>query len=116
RAKSCVLAYASADIDARAVALVRGAFEYQGQKCSAASRAYIPRSIWPALKSRLVDLTTSLKMGDVRDFRNFMGAVIDAKAFARITEYVAAAKHDPACSILAGGGSAATARDASPLT
>jgi 1-pyrroline-5-carboxylate dehydrogenase len=101
--KDFVFAHASADVDALAVALVRGAFEYQGQKCSAASRTYVPRSIWPAVKSRLVDLIKAIKMGDVADFRNFMGAVIDARAFSRINGYIAEAKHDPACSILAGG-------------
>jgi 1-pyrroline-5-carboxylate dehydrogenase len=102
--KDFVFAHRSADVEALAVALVRGAFEYQGQKCSAASRAYIPRSIWPALKTRLADLTSSLKVGDVSDFRNFMGAVIDGRSYARITEMVASAKRDPACSLLAGGG------------
>jgi 1-pyrroline-5-carboxylate dehydrogenase len=86
------------------VNLVRGAFEYQGQKCSAASRAYIPASLWPALKARLVDLTKSLRVGDPTDFRNFMAAVIDARAFGRIGEYIAQAKSDPACTVLAGGG------------
>ncbi len=84
---------------------MRGAFEYQGQKCSAASRAYIPRSIWPRLKERLADLIGSIRVGDVADFRNFMGAVIDARAFTKITEYIATAKHDPSCTIVAGGGS-----------
>jgi 1-pyrroline-5-carboxylate dehydrogenase len=102
--KDFVFAHASADVDALAVALVRGAFEYQGQKCSAASRAYIPRSIWPALKSRLADLIKSIRMGDVADFRNFMGAVIDARAYARLSDRVEAAKRDGACSVVAGGG------------
>jgi 1-pyrroline-5-carboxylate dehydrogenase len=102
--KDFVFAHPSADLDALATALVRGAFEYQGQKCSAASRAYLPRSIWAALKPRIVDRIASLRMGDVADFRNFMGAVIDAKAFARIGEYLALAKEDSACSVLAGGG------------
>jgi 1-pyrroline-5-carboxylate dehydrogenase len=106
--KDFVFAHASADVEDLAVALVRGAFEYQGQKCSAASRAYIPRSLWPALKTRLVDMVKAIRVGDVSDFRNFMGAVIDGKAFARITEYVAAAKKDASCTILAGG----TSRDA----
>src|SRR6185503_19075612 len=84
--KDFVFAHPSADLDALAVALVRGAFEYQGQKCSAASRAYIPRSIWPALRPRLADLIGAIRMGDVSDFRCFMGAVIDGRAYARITE------------------------------
>jgi len=102
--KDFVFAHASADVDALAVALVRGAFEYQGQKCSAASRAYIPKSIWPALKTRLTGLIGEIRMGDVADFRNFMGAVIDDKAFQRITEYLSWAKQDASTSILAGGG------------
>jgi 1-pyrroline-5-carboxylate dehydrogenase len=102
--KDFIFAHASADLEALAVALVRGAFEYQGQKCSAASRAYIPRSIWPKLKERVVDLVNALRMGDITDFRNFMGAVIDGRAFASIGKYITLAKGDPACSILAGGG------------
>jgi 1-pyrroline-5-carboxylate dehydrogenase len=102
--KDFVFAHASADVEALAVALVRGAFEYQGQKCSAASRAYVPASLWPKLKGRVVDLIGALRMGDVADFRNFMGAVIDDKAFSRIGEYLASAKRDPACKVLAGGG------------
>jgi 1-pyrroline-5-carboxylate dehydrogenase len=105
--KDFVFAHESADVDALAVALVRGAFEYQGQKCSAASRAYVPRSIWPQLKARLCDLIAGLKVGDVADFRNFMGAVIDGRSWTRITEYIAAAEQDPSCTLLAGG----TARD-----
>jgi 1-pyrroline-5-carboxylate dehydrogenase len=105
--KDFVFAHPSADLEALAVALVRGAFEYQGQKCSAASRAYIPRSIWPALKERVVALVQQLKVGDVSDFRNFMGAVIDGPAYKNITGYIDFAKNDPRCSILTGG----TARD-----
>ncbi|HEX6644852.1 MAG TPA: L-glutamate gamma-semialdehyde dehydrogenase [Gemmatimonadales bacterium] len=102
--KDFVLAHPSADVDALAVALVRGAYEYQGQKCSAASRAYVPRSIWPAVKERVTAMIGSIRMGDVADFRNFMGAVIDAKAFAKIGEYLAAARKDPGVTIVAGGG------------
>ena len=102
--KDFVFAHPSADLDALAVALVRGAYEYQGQKCSAASRAYVPRSIWPALKARLGDLIGAIRGGDVADFRNFMGAVIDDRAFKRISDHIASAKRDPACSVLAGGG------------
>ncbi len=103
--KDFIFAHPSADLEALAVALVRGAFEYQGQKCSAASRAYIPRSIWPALKARVLDLIATIRVGDVADFRNFMGAVIDERAFARITGYIAEAKSDTQCTILAGGDS-----------
>jgi 1-pyrroline-5-carboxylate dehydrogenase len=101
--KDFVFAHKSADLEALAVALVRGAYEYQGQKCSAASRAYIPRSIWPALKGRLIELIGALRVGDVADFRNFMGAVIDGRAHARIRGYIEAARADAACTILAGG-------------
>jgi len=86
--KDFIVAHASADPQALAVAMVRGAFEYQGQKCSAASRAYVPESLWPKVKERVVAMMRDIRMGDVRDFRNFMGAVIDRKAFAKISEYV----------------------------
>src|SRR5262249_50673433 len=101
--KDFVFAHPSADLTALAVALVRGAYEYQGQKGSAASRAYIPRSIWPALKAELLDMIGAIRMGDVTDFRSFMGAVIDARAFVRINEYLVAARHDSECTVLAGG-------------
>lgn len=100
--KDFVFAHASADETALAVALVRGAFEYQGQKCSAASRAYIPKSIWPSVKERLVELTRMIKVGDVADFRNFMGAVIDAKAYARITNAVLAGKASGKARVICG--------------
>ena len=102
--KDFIFAHASADLNALTAALVRGAFEYQGQKCSAASRAYIPDSMWPDLKQRLLDETATVKMGDVCDFSNFMGAVIDAKAFKTITDYIEHAKSDPNLEIIAGGG------------
>jgi 1-pyrroline-5-carboxylate dehydrogenase len=103
--KDFVFVHASAadDVEAVAVALVRGAFEYQGQKCSAASRAYIPESLWPKLKERMLALMSTIKVGDVRDFRNFMGAVIDQKSFDKITGYFEVAKSDPKLQILAGG-------------
>src|SRR5690606_17335031 len=69
--KDFIVAHASADVDALAVAIVRGAFEYQGQKCSAASRVYVPRSLWPGLRDRLAGMVGEIRMGDVRDFRNF---------------------------------------------
>jgi 1-pyrroline-5-carboxylate dehydrogenase len=105
--KDFVLAHPSAEVDALAVALVRGAFEYQGQKCSAASRAYIPASLWPNVKERVLGMMAELKLGDVRDFRNFMGAVIDKRAWDRLTSYVARAKQDAGVTILAGGGASA---------
>src|SRR4029077_10281960 len=83
--KDFVLAHPSADVDALRTALIRGAFEYQGQKCSAASRAYIPRSVWSRLRDSLISETESLPMGDPTDFSNFMGAVIDVRAFRRLS-------------------------------
>ena len=90
--KDFVVAHASADVKALTVALLRGAFEYQGQKCSAASRAYIPDSLWPQVKAGLEEGMPKLKVGDVRDFSNFMGAVIDARAFRRHASAIDAAK------------------------
>lgn len=101
--KDFVLAHPSAEVDALAVGLLRGAFEYQGQKCSAASRAYIPTSLWPSVKERLINMTESIKMGDVCDFENFMGAVIDRRAFDRIAGYIDRARSDKDATILTGG-------------
>ena len=101
--KDFVLAHASADVDALAVALVRGAYEYQGQKCSAASRAYVPDNLWPALKERVVGMIGDIRMGDVADFRNFMGAVIDRRAFERISGHLERAKQDSGVTVLADG-------------
>ena len=101
--KDFVFAHPSADVTALKVALVRGAFEYQGQKCSAASRAYIPRSIWTQLKDGLIEEIRALKMGDVRDFRNFVNAVIDARAFERLSGAIAFAKSSKDVEILVGG-------------
>ncbi len=102
--KDFILAHPSGDPDAIAVAMVRGAFEYQGQKCSAASRAYIPQNIWPRVKQRVLEMMADIRMGDVSDFRNFMGAVIDAKSFAKISGYLEGARKDRGVTILAGGG------------
>ena len=102
--KDFVLAHPSADPEALAVALVRGAFEYQGQKCSAASRTYIPQSLWPEVRDRMVAMMKDIKMGDVADFRNFMGAVIDAKSFNKLTGYLEQAKKDRGVTVVAGGG------------
>jgi 1-pyrroline-5-carboxylate dehydrogenase len=102
--KDFVVAHASANVEALVVALVRGAFEYQGQKCSAASRAYIPESIWPRVKEQLVDAVNDIKMGDPRDFRNFMCAVIDKSAFNSISEYIVEARNSAEMEIIAGGG------------
>jgi 1-pyrroline-5-carboxylate dehydrogenase len=99
--KDFIVAHPSADVQALAVAIARGGFEYQGQKCSAASRVYIPRSIWPALKERLVGIIEELKMGDPTDFTNFMGAVIDDRSFKKISGYLDDAKKN--AKVLAGG-------------
>jgi 1-pyrroline-5-carboxylate dehydrogenase len=101
--KDFVFVHPSADLEATAVALVRGAFEYQGQKCSAASRAYVPASLWPALRARLVALTEALKMGPVEDFSVFLGALIDEPAFQRVKGYVELARASADCRVLTGG-------------
>jgi 1-pyrroline-5-carboxylate dehydrogenase len=101
--KDFVFAHASADVQALVTALVRGAFEYQGQKCSAASRAFIPASLWPRVKEELLAQVAEIKVGDVEDFRNFMGAVIDRAAFESIVGYIEYAKACPDAEILAGG-------------
>jgi 1-pyrroline-5-carboxylate dehydrogenase len=82
---------------------VRGAFEYQGQKCSAASRAYVPESLWPKLRERVLGMLGDMRIGDPADFRNFMGAVIDRKSFDKIKSYLDRAKSDPKAKILFGG-------------
>jgi len=102
--KDFIFAHVSADIDALIAALVRGAYEYQGQKCSAASRAYIPDSTWPQVKEQLLSEIGDMKMGDVTDFKNFMGAIIDKKAFDTISEYIEYAKNSPDMEIIIGGG------------
>ncbi len=101
--KDFVFAHASACPEALATALLRGAFEYQGQKCSAASRAYIPRSLWPQVKNKLLADLKSVKMGDVLDFSNFVNAVIDKHAFDTIWRYVAEAIDSPDADVIAGG-------------
>jgi 1-pyrroline-5-carboxylate dehydrogenase len=102
--KNFIFAHVSADVDALVAAVVRGAYEYQGQKCSAASRAYIPDTIWPRVKERMLSDLTDVKMGDVTDFTNFMGAIIDEKAFATIKEYIEYAQNSSDMEIIAGGG------------
>jgi 1-pyrroline-5-carboxylate dehydrogenase len=99
--KDFIVAHPSADPVAVAVGMARGAFEYQGQKCSAASRAYIPQSLWKEVREHCVEIINSIKMGDTRDFRNFMGAVIDKRAFDKISEYIGEAKKS--ATIVAGG-------------
>jgi 1-pyrroline-5-carboxylate dehydrogenase len=102
--KDFILAHPSADVDALSVGIVRGAYEYQGQKCSAASRAYIPDTLWPAVRDRVVAMIEDIRMGDVADFRNFMGAVIDRRAFTRLRDHLEQARRDPGVSVVAGGG------------
>jgi 1-pyrroline-5-carboxylate dehydrogenase len=104
--KDFIVAHPSADPQALAVAAVRGAFEYQGQKCSAASRLYLPRSLWTDVRDRMVAMMGEIKMGDVRDFRNFMGAVIDKRAFEKISSYIDDARQN--AKIVAGGGADAS--------
>ena len=101
--KDFIVAHPSADVDALRTAIVRGAFEYQGQKCSAASRAYIPASIWKSLKDDLISETESLTMGDVRDFRNLVNAVIHKRAFDKISGYIERARAADGVQVLAGG-------------
>jgi 1-pyrroline-5-carboxylate dehydrogenase len=86
--KDFIVAHASADPQPLAVAIARGGYEYQGQKCSAASRVYIPRSLWPEVRDRVVAMMREMRMGDVRDFRTFIGAVIDRKSFDKISGYL----------------------------
>ncbi len=101
--KDFILAHPSADVNALVTALVRGSFEYQGQKCSAASRVYVPSNLWPKVKDALVAQVESLKMGDVSDFSNFMGAVIDANSFKTQRDAIEGAKASSDASILVGG-------------
>jgi len=102
--KNFIFAHVSADVEALVAALVRGAYEYQGQKCSAASRTYIPDSTWPQIKERLLAEVNEVKMGDITDFKNFMGAVIDKKSFGTIKGYIEFAKNSPDMEIITGGG------------
>ena len=90
--KDFIVAHPSADPQALAVAIVRGGFEYQGQKCSAASRIYVPQSLWPEVRDRAVAMMREIKIGDIADFRTFMGAVIDRKSFTKISGYLDDAK------------------------
>jgi 1-pyrroline-5-carboxylate dehydrogenase len=101
--KDFIVAHASADVDAVITAIIRGSFEYQGQKCSAASRVYLPDTMWAGIRDRLVATINDIKVGDIADFSNFMGAVIDAKAFRKISGYIDAARHSSDALILAGG-------------
>ncbi|HVW04027.1 MAG TPA: aldehyde dehydrogenase family protein [Vicinamibacterales bacterium] len=102
--KDFVVAHPSADVDALRVALVRGAFEYQGQKCSAASRAFVAASVWERLRDDLADTVRAIPMGDPTDFSNFMAAVIDRRAFDRVSGAVGRAQSADSITLLAGGG------------
>jgi 1-pyrroline-5-carboxylate dehydrogenase len=102
--KDFIVAHPSADVDALATAIVRGSFEYQGQKCSASSRIYAPSNLWPALRARLQEEVATIKMGDVSDFGNFMGAVIDGSSFRTQSEAIEEAKASPDADIVVGGG------------
>ena len=101
--KDFIVAHASADAEALAVAIVRGGFEYQGQKCSAASRIYVPDSIWPQVRERTLEMLSQIRVGDPADFRNFMGAVIDRKAYDKITGYIKHAHEADNVEVIAGG-------------
>jgi 1-pyrroline-5-carboxylate dehydrogenase len=101
--KDFVVAHPSADPDVLRTALIRGAFEYQGQKCSAASRAYVPSSVWKTIRDDLVDITNALPQGDVTDFSNFMGAVIDERSFAKNAAAIDRARSAPGMQVIAGG-------------
>ncbi|MBW8741883.1 MAG: L-glutamate gamma-semialdehyde dehydrogenase [Acidobacteria bacterium] len=102
--KDFIVAHPSADAEAVATAIIRGSFEYQGQKCSAASRVFAPSNLWPEIKERLVEEVRSMKMGDVADFGNFMGAVIDAGSFRTQKEAIDEAKATDKVNVLVGGG------------
>ncbi len=101
--KDFVFAHPSADVHALATALVRGAFEYQGQKCSAASRAYVPASLWEDLRDRLLEAVSQIRVGDVSDFSCFMGALIDRPAFEKVKGYLDLAKSDAGYEVVGGG-------------
>ena len=101
--KDFVLAHPSADAGVVSTALVRGAFEYQGQKCSAASRAYIPESLWPAVKENVQRDVASFKMGPAEDFENFINAVITEASFDKLAKYIDAAKNDISVELVTGG-------------
>src|SRR3970282_2311014 len=100
--KDFIIAHPSADPQELAVAVARGSFEYQGQKCSAASRIYVPQSLWGEVKDRVVAMMREMRMGDVADFRTFVGAVIDRKSFAKISGYLEDARKN--ARVIQGGG------------
>jgi 1-pyrroline-5-carboxylate dehydrogenase len=101
--KDFIMIHKSAEVEMTATAIVRGAFEYQGQKCSAASRVYVPSNLWPAIKEKMIADMATFKMGPTEDFGNFINAVIDEKSFDKIANYIEEAKKDDNCEIIAGG-------------
>lgn len=101
--KDFIVMHKSALVDESVVAMVRGAFEYQGQKCSAASRVYVPSNIWPEVKEKMINTMKTFKMGPTEDFSNFINAVIDEKSFDKLAAYIDSAKKDDRCEIIAGG-------------
>ncbi|MFM2268127.1 MAG: L-glutamate gamma-semialdehyde dehydrogenase [Bacteroidota bacterium] len=101
--KDFIFAHPTADVPALATAMIRGAFEFQGQKCSAASRAYVPKSLWKATKTLLVNTLKEIKTGSPEDFTNFVNAVIDARAYNKITQYIEFARSQEDCEIISGG-------------
>ena len=103
--KDFVVAHPECDRQGLLVALLRGSFEYQGQKCSAASRAYVPSSVWEAIREDLCSEIGKIRMGDARDFSNFMTAVIDQRAFDKITGYIERSRERDTCEVIVGGGS-----------
>jgi 1-pyrroline-5-carboxylate dehydrogenase len=103
--KDFIVVHPSADVDAVTAAVVRGSFEYQGQKCSAASRVYAPSNLWPALRERLAEQVATISVGDVEDFSNFMGAVIDGSSFTTQREAIEEARAHVETEIVVGGGS-----------
>ncbi len=102
--KNFAIIHSSADLDASVTAIIRGAFEYQGQKCSAASRLYVPKSAWPTLKDRLLSEVSKIKMGVTEDFTNFVNALIDRIAFEKVARYIQYAKDSAEAKIIVGGG------------
>jgi 1-pyrroline-5-carboxylate dehydrogenase len=102
--KDFIVAHPSADVDAVATAILRGSFEYQGQKCSAASRVYAPSNLWPAIRERLEQEVPTMRVGDVTNFENFMGAVIDKKSFETQREAIEEARSNDQAEIVVGGG------------
>jgi 1-pyrroline-5-carboxylate dehydrogenase len=101
--KDFIFAHSSAEVDVLVAAIIRGGFEFQGQKCSAPSRVYVPDNLWPAVKERMLDEIATIKVGDPRDFTNYVNAVIDKTAFKTISSFIDFAREDPNHDILCGG-------------